>query len=246
MWFHSQNLNEVNGKEYSPWRYGRCWWHFDDRNEISFEWLFGKLKFNLGLEASLHGDHTVLFSFVVPLISIHWGFSWCWLENRGWYKRFVEPDKEHSTFMGKNFSLRIFNWALWWDIYSDEGCWCSGDPKWKSGSFHFIDWLLGSVKCSERTLSEGPTKIPMQEKTYDATYKIFESTWRRKRWPFPKRVVNSTIDCKEGIPHPGKGTCSYNCDDDALFSQTSCVKNEWEAVGQFVGSVLGYRKRYPL
>ena len=55
-----------------------------------------------------------------------------------------------------------------------------------------------------------------------------------------------SCDDKNGVPHPGKGTTGYNCDESALHSQTGAANSRKEAVEKFVESVYWYRKNYPL
>ena len=51
---------------------------------------------------------------------------------------------------------------------------------------------------------------------------------------------------KEPIPNPGKGTCSYNCGEDALHSLTCNVNTIEDGIGEVMKSVNKCRMAYPL
>ena len=59
-------------------------------------------------------------------------------------------------------------------------------------------------------------------------------------------MVRESFDvrCSCGIPFPGKGTMSYNCDDDGLFGTAFDVEPPEEACVNFGDVVLEYRKQY--
>jgi hypothetical protein len=46
------------------------------------------------------------------------------------------------------------------------------------------------------------------------------------------------------IPHPGKGENSYDCEDDATYSLTTEARNEAEAIGAMVATVMRSRQKY--
>lgn len=84
----------------------------------------------------------------------------------------------------------------------------------------------------------------MPEHPYPATVRLFESTWKRPRWPFARRMVRAEIEVEGGIPHPGKGENSWDCDDDATYSLTCQARTAEDAVAKLVGSVLRDRRNY--
>jgi len=49
---------------------------------------------------------------------------------------------------------------------------------------------------------------------------------------------------EHGIPVPGKGSASYNCGEDAIFSAGSSANNHSESFSNFHGSVMRSRDRY--
>ena len=59
-------------------------------------------------------------------------------------------------------------------------------------------------------------------------------------------MLRSEVSSEEGIPHPGKGTCDYNCGESALYSSTSPESNPDLAFEKFKNDAIWYRKNYPL
>ena len=88
-----------------------------------------------------------------------------------------------------------------------------------------------------------PTVVPMPERAYPASVKLFESTWKRPRW-FASRMVRAEVKIEKGIPFPGKGENSYDCGDDALFGLTCKADTVEQAIAETVESALRNRRRY--
>jgi hypothetical protein len=121
--------------------------------------------------------------------------------------------------------------------------WSNKDPKWKHDYFNILDFILGKNEYNEVVLEEKNIDIPMPEGKYLANIKITEDTWKRSRW-FPLRIKRCKIDVPKGIPHPGKGTMSYNCGDDASYGLCCKASSISEAVGAMVESVYRSRIKY--
>ena len=240
----------------------RYFWHFGKgHEEIYLEWNIGSKTFDLGFSISKAyvSEHTMTFVFAIPPIALYWGFTWDWLENRKWFTKWVKEDKnkiKHMEVYGepreyfkhaeeRQFSLRIFDWTIWGDFYSKTMESNSSDPWWMRWNFSIPDFFLGKYKYETKTLETRNVKIPMPEKNYDAVVKIFLSTWKRPRWLFTKKRIRADIEIPEGIPHPGKGTTSYNCGNDALYGGTYQATNVNDAICEVVKSALWYRLNYP-
>lgn len=259
MWFHYINEKDMNRRNKSM-VHGRVFWHFKkDNNEIYAEWVLGSKVFDLGFTVSKSyvSEHTMSFVFAIPPVALYWGFTWKWLEDRNWWKKLVKEDESKimGSFSGKTytkhaerlvFSFRIFAWTIWGDFYKNENESKSSDPWWMDWSFNIPDFFLGKSKYTTETLEERDVKIPMPEKEYDAKVKIFKSTWKRSRWFIPREAVRASVEMEEPIPHPGKGTCGYNCGEDALYGGTFCVTNVADAICEVIKSVTKYRLTYPL
>lgn len=144
----------------------------------------------------------------------------------------------------RKFKLAVHGGSIWWTVWRSwrDGC-SSSTPKWREGSFSFIDAVLGKRAYSDVTKEERQVLVPMPEKSYEATARLFESTWKRPRW-FAQRLMRVQITNDQGIPHQGKGENSYDCGTDATFGITLPAKSIPEGVGSYVGSCLADRVKY--
>jgi len=144
----------------------------------------------------------------------------------------------------REVSLRIFSGAIWWSVWRDwRDGWSRDVPRWRDGNFNFVDFLLGDAKYSTRDIEAREIVVPMPEKSYAATAKLFESTWKRPRWP-ARKLLRVQIDVPEGIPMEGKGENSWDCGTDATFGITCPANSIAKGVGELVGSALHDRVRY--
>lgn len=124
------------------------------------------------------------------------------------------------------------------NLMSNTMGWKRGDWKWCP---NISRKLKGKFTVSEKTIEERDILIPMPEKSYKGHAVLADWTWHYKRW-FPKTIRRCEIEILEGIPHPGKGENSWDCEDDATFSLTTGkVRTIAEAVGKLVSSVLESR-----
>lgn len=134
---------------------------------------------------------------------------------------------------------------LRWNLWTPDSMWSSETPRWRNGSFSWSDALFGQVDYSGEDIETVDVLVPMPEGTYAGTVKVFESTWRRRRFPFLRQTMRRTeISVPDGIPFPGKGENAWDMDDSATYSLTSPAKTPDEAVGALVASVLRDRRRY--
>jgi hypothetical protein len=85
------------------------------------------------------------------------------------------------------------------------------------------DALFGRPKHSLEVLSE--QDITMPEGKYPAHVKRERRTWKRPRWFTPLVREYWDVDVEGGIPVPGKGENSWDCDDDAIFASSFSVNN---------------------
>ena len=148
----------------------------------------------------------------------------------------------------REISLRIHDWAIWWMLWMNDDTWRSTDPKWRHGSFHFNDALLGhSGYICENISTPIESYVRMLEGDYPVVLQRQRQTWWRPRWPWwPLRVVRESWDmrCDIGIPFPGKGENAWDCGDDGLFGTAFAVETPEEACAKFRDCVVEYRKRY--
>ncbi len=110
-------------------------------------------------------------------------------------------------------------------------------------ALHPVDAVLGRREHDERVLEVVPVVVCMPEGQYSGTCQVVESTWRRRRWPIVERMVRTKLDVPEGVPFPGKGENSWDCDQDATYGQTGPWRTPEEAVAELVKHVLTRRAR---
>jgi hypothetical protein len=240
--WHWQNLNERPGDRICEatgpaWVRGRAWFNLGKHFSINPNWDFWNDMWKLGLKID-QGESEITFAFGIPPISL-------WLS-------FGVPFKVTKWLAGKEYerdtSIAFHNGSVWINIWHDDNSWSSGKTFWEQRhwSFNFVDAILGRPKHTERTIETHEVMIPMPEGNYPATVKMFESTWKRPRYPMSKRVLRADVKIKDGkcIPHPGKGTMSYNCGMDGLYGTCCPARNVEDAIGSMVISSLRSRRRY--
>lgn len=106
------------------------------------------------------------------------------------------------------------------------------------------DLLFGRARHSSESLEERPCVVPMPEGNYPARCKLTRDTWKRPRWPFAKARRYAELEVEGGIPHPGKGENSWDCDDDATYSISCEGDSVRAAVEKMRQSVMRSRERY--
>jgi hypothetical protein len=108
---------------------------------------------------------------------------------------------------------------------------------------HPRDRLLGRKVC---TVAEGEPQavvVPMPEGNYQAVVTVEKRTWKRPRWPWPSNYrTDYSIDIPGGIPVPGKGENSWDCEDDAIHGTGG--KSVHDAVANATRAALRQRELY--
>lgn len=223
-------------------------YHYEKKNlrvwfkHFHVEFAFFNNSCGVGIELNNDCESTIKLLFQIPLIlSFYFLIDSVKLAKSKWWEKFLNCGYE-----GRRVSVNIHHFGLWIDIWAKTMSWNSKDPWWQNIHIDFLDLLFGKAKYSKTILETGTTNIVMPEKTYKANVKIFNSHWTRPRW-LKKTIRRAEVEVKEGIPHPGKGTCSYNCGDDATFSTTQPYKGTIEKAGDLLKeSVMYCRNNYPL
>jgi len=251
-WFNRRgtvsNANWDAGKQ-ETWELG---WqiHVDKRLKLGTEFSCSKAYVS---------EHTLAFNVRFLFFSIYLHLTSQWLENKKWYGKILKEDetvveyswgkgmKQHATEHSVSFS--VYDKFVMWKLWAPDD-WNRSIPKWRNGGLELCDLFLGKLSVNNVTLHEEDVKVPMSEKEYDAHVKIYSHQRKRSRWPFVKRILRGQIECEEGIPHPGKGTCGYNCGDDRTYSINKPVTNKGRGVSELIGSMVSsvsyYRDKYPL
>jgi hypothetical protein len=272
--WHAQNLNELPGStDHKPrlgpmWQYGRAWinvWRGDGDTgrgyreilEINPEWhVKPRASAGLGFEIGGDSNHEVLLSLDLGLARFYLSVDSPYLrpilrriQPGHWFdlSKLAEPyrkNERHWLPDPVEVAVRWHDGGLWWSFWQHPHEWSSRTPKWRSGHFDPIDQLLGRHVYSSLELSTETVEVPMPEKTYAGTVKLTLDTWKRPRWPFGRSLPRATIEVADGVPHPGKGENSWDCDEDATYSLTCAARTAEQAVAKLVESVLDSRRRY--
>jgi hypothetical protein len=224
--WHWQNLNE--GKAFGL--HGRAWlrlfrpmWHV--------EWsLFQKTYFHIGI--NIGGEKDVSVHIGLWFMCIFFGverlvpFNWL---PRDWHRE---------------TGISMFEGGLAINLWNNDTISGIGQPKWRHTYINVVDALLGRRDYSERDISITRWPVSMPEGEYPSTIRMFESTWKRPRWPHSKTLIRAEVTPDMPISFPGKGENSWDCDDDATYSLTCVANSPQDAATKLAESVLNKRKRY--
>lgn len=238
---NTKGHDEVRG---SIIRSGRMFWHIGTSGNTSLcaEWNLWSKRLSAGLGLADY-DHAISAHLCTYLFSLYLILNYWPLEQ--WLQRITK--RKHEKYgNGRTVGLSWFEGSLRVDIWNCPMEWHSTDPKWWSFSINPVDLLLGSREYSERTIQSGIRQLTFPEKTYDVRIDIKEATWKRPRWPWATKILRTDAEVDGGIPVPGKGTTDCNCDDDAIYSQTSPGATFDAALTSLFRSVSYAREHYPL
>lgn len=215
MYYHSQNLKKEDGeKGLVHWR---CW--IGNQPQLTFSISIPSSFWHIDIDLCQNGwqEEAIGFSIATPLCAI-----WIGLESR-WLYKILEPitkRKDQKYTNGRTIGLSIHSGSIWVSLWDDPMESRGKDPWWWHFTITPMDILFGKAKHSETTEQEGNCVVTMPEKDYAGTYKIFWSYWKRPFSPFVKKLRRISVEIPEGIPIPGKGENSWDCDDDATFGVT--------------------------
>lgn len=224
--------------------YGRAWLHAPG-NVFQLSWHFGSRRCSIGAGFSNRSfsEEAITLNMGIPFV----GSFYFLIDRADWVKRLPG--------IGKGWEDGERELGISWsDGYLHLSLWCRPGHDWSRGDrwWHFkqpilwnpADFFLGRNKYSDRELETGTTEVTMPERTYPATYRLFESTWKRPRWPWPLRIVRGEIEVEGGIPIPGKGENSWDLDDDATYSLTCPATSPADLIEKMRASVLRRREKY--
>lgn len=218
--------------------HGRAWLHWPT-NSVGIEW--GLFDWACGFSITFDSchDEAIQLHLAIPFL-----FSvWLSLTRCDWVKYL--PGVKWSGKYGsgeREINLRVHSWAFWWNLWTYPG---ESYDRWNEGCFHIDDFFLGRNEHSESPREHYDTFLEMPEGAYPVTVELYTSTWTRKRCPWIRRSVRrAKIEIEGGVPVPGKGENSYDCDDDAIFSSTAPAASVDEALRALKESVLHDRCRH--
>lgn len=108
---------------------------------------------------------------------------------------------------------------------------------------HPRDRLLGRKVCTTTQGEATPVVVPMPEGNYPAVVTVEKRVWKRPRWPWPSHYrTDYSIDIPSGIPVPGKGENSWDCEDDAIYGTGG--RSVHDAVANATRAALRSREQY--
>lgn len=246
--WHSQNLNEKNGRLGAMWRAGRAWFYLFPQTEeeaehnykqgkvIGIEWTIPTRHLHIEVGRGGYDDYDFTFSIACKLFAF-----WIHFENfipKKWHKHW-DPYSERVI------GLTWFAGSLRWRFWTHPHEWSSDTPKWKDGSFDPMDFLLGCHDFKSTQLQR-PTEVAfvMPEGAYVGTVEFKADTWKRKRWPWPRTVYRAYIEVPNPPKFAGKGENSWDCDDDGFFGMTCEARTFHQAIQAYEGAVYERRAKY--
>lgn len=247
--WRTDNLNDDLS---SLWKHRRGWLWFYDRIVFSAEWNPGCRDFcHIYLQWG-GGDSGQDLSFSVgfPIIGYYHfsldNFLPEWAIDGEWIDSQIRPGKRFKMPISRKMGISIHDSTVWFSIWENPMEWSTHQPWWWSFNFNLANFFLGKSKYSDRPITSTRQFVKLPEGSYPVTVNIFESTWKRPRWPWPTKMTRANIDCgKLGIPtHAGKGENSWDMDDDYVYSFTCPEATAEKAVERLQDSILKDRDKY--
>jgi hypothetical protein len=231
-------------------------------------------KFNIGIEFypwtdnglpgisfGLRADceNTIDASIKIPfLLALYVHIDAGMIGYKSWWRKLLRLDDERK-YDGRNWGIRwspsygcVDGGSIDINLGSYDNSWSSKDPKWLSMHFYPQRFLCGKATYSEKDNGTTEHKVLIKgnrdypDKEYTLSCKEYISTWTWKRFKKPLVITRYDVSSNEGVPHPGKGTTGYNCDEGSFSGQTCPAESRQNAVDKFVEQVYWYRKNYPL
>lgn len=242
-WGHVQNLDERPGDSHgrasgSKFMHGRAWLHLGKADTshptVHASWNLRSTFCMLSLLVDA-SDNEITISAGLPPVAI-----WFGVENlpdeifkalkMDWHS--VKNERNSSYLMARRTEITVHGWAIWWKFWRMEHMSESRDPF--HGNIQILDKLFGKMNFEEKLVETHRVAIPMPERSYKGTVKVYRRTWSRSRWPFRFGTLpgsessgilfreslgyNLDMDKGEEIPHPGKGENSWDCGEDGTFA----------------------------
>ncbi len=210
---------------------GRAWLVVRDESVARIEWAFPSSSVHVSVRSN-RGEGEIVSGVAVPPVSV-----WCGLE-------WPIAHKLVDAIGDRELSVSVHHGALWWNLGMNPHESSSSDPKWQRGCFDFADFLFGKPQVTRELLTEERVPLAFPEGVYEATVQLFDATVKRPRSPLVKRGRRASVAVVGGVPVPGKGENSWDCDEDALHEQWTYSSSVAEAVGSFVEAVYESRLKY--
>lgn len=142
----------------------------------------------------------------------------------------------------KTARVSVHDGAVWWETpLADPDGGPSDEPWYVRGNFDFVTALFGEQEVVREIVSEPEwidVEIPMPEGSYKAKVKLERVGTKRARGLTQKTLTFAEVDIPGGLPIPGKGENSYDCDEDAILKMSCEARSVPDAIGAVVSSAL--------
>lgn len=254
------NLDELPGEQRATGNvamHGRAWFKpLDAKGEETWGRLCANVCWNLRsrfCHAYVHvdgGERDITFGIGLPPVAL-W-FTLDHVPDVVFRKLNVDfaSRRELDGVYEREIGVSVHDWALWWRLWMPTMQSSSRDARWRRGNINLLDTLFGDQSYEKVPVSTENVVVAMPEKVYPAKVTISRRTWKRDRWPFtfgPEILfyqgLGYEIEVEGGVPVPGKGENSWDCEDDAIFSQSGRGGVE-SAISGLVESATRQRRRH--
>lgn len=245
----TQNLSDG---EQPLWRHGRGWLWLNGRCVFSAEWNPGTRYF-----CTLHVDwgggengRDLSLTFGFPFVGFYHAslddFLPEWAVDGYYVESMSRPGTKFKMPVNRKIGLSVHDGTIWFSLWENPMEYRHDQPRWWAFNFNPADFFFGRAKYSQVDSQPVETVVNLPEGAYPVTVTLFESTWKRARWPWPRKMIRARVDCGEqGIPaHAGKGENSWDLEDDITYSMTCPETTVEGAVKRLTVSVLSERARY--
>lgn len=151
--------------------------------------------------------------------------SYAWAGKVGKYAYRIDP------FQGRTTGVSIHDGCVWWTLWGNMDCMGNKNKGWPwlgdgwSWVWHVQDWLIGPARYEKEDAKPEASSVIMPEGAYPCTVKVYRCRWNRRFWK-GQWYWRSNVEIPGGIPHPGKGENSWDCDDDATFGVSSAIEKD--------------------
>jgi len=158
-----------------------------------------------------------------------------------------------DPFQGRSTGLSWYEGNLSLDIWRDDSWGSSGCHRkwpWEGSGWHIylgvVDWFIGPTQYEHEVVDGAEGYVTMPEGRYPCTFKVSKVRWNRRWWNGPW-MFRGEVDVPGGVPMPGKGENSWDCEDDASYAMSFEAEHRrpeyWELHKKFALSVLETRAR---
>lgn len=230
--WHWQNLKKEDHTKHLL--NGRAWLHHRPRGVFGVQWVIPSGNFHIDFALG-GGNDQIRFSIALGLFAFYFHMDdWRWLYKFKLFSDWHEHEISLSWFM------HSLHWRLWADSMEHH----FDTPKWRDGYFDVADFLLGKNKYTKVEQEPIAATVVLPEGNYPVSVVFFEQTWKRPRWPWVRQNKGAEVNSEQGIPIPGKGENSWDCDEDAYMSVGTSAQTVEDAVQDVIKRVNERRLKY--